>query len=52
METGEYVRRENDFADVMERAGYRKTRSKAGYLYYGVKLKNFSDAGNRWGATG
>lgn len=51
-ETGEYVRRENDFADVMERAGYRKTRTKAGNLYYGVKLKNFNEAESRWGATG
>lgn len=51
-ETGEYVRRENDFADVMERAEYRKARTKSGNVYYGVKVKNFSDAGNRWGATG
>lgn len=51
-ETGEYVCREKDFSDAMEREGYRKNRTKAGYMYYGVRLKSFSEAGNRWGATG
>lgn len=51
-DTGEFVRRESDFSDVMIKAGYRKNRSKSGFFYHGVRLGNSSAAGNRWGATG
>ena len=51
-DTGEYVRRENDFADVMERAGYQKITPKNKRTWLGLRLQNFSEAGNRWGATG
>lgn len=51
VETGEYVRRENDFADAMERAGYQKITPKNRKTWVGLRLQNFSGTENHWGAT-
>lgn len=51
VETGEYVRRENDFADVMERAGYQKITPKNRKTWIGLRLQNLSESANRWSAT-
>lgn len=51
-DTGEYIHRENDFSAAMERAGFRKRRTKAGMMYHGVALRYSANAGNSWAATG
>lgn len=51
-DTGEYVRRENDFSDVMGRAGYQKITPKNRKMWLGLRLKYSCEGGNRWEATG
>lgn len=50
-DTGEYMHRETDFADAMERAGYQKITPKNRKTWIGLRLQTFYGAGNRWGAT-
>ena len=37
-ESGEYVRRENDFAEAMAKAGYRKIQPKGKSIYVGLRV--------------
>lgn len=49
VESGEYVRRENDFAAAMEAAGYQKIKPKNVKTWLGLRLANLA---SHWGATG
>ena len=37
-DAGEFVRRENDFSDAMEKAGFRKSKIRGKPFYYGVRI--------------
>lgn len=50
-ETGEYVRRENDFAAAMEAAGYRKIAPKNRKTWVGLRLDLEAKFLNRCGTT-
>lgn len=50
--TGEYIRREADFAAAMERAGFIKRKTRSGMVYHGAGLRYTGNTGNHWSATG
>lgn len=50
-EAGEFVNRENDFSDAMEKAGYQKIKPKGKYHYIGVRPDYASMYGNRCATT-
>lgn len=52
-ESGEYVRRENDFAEAMAKAEYRKVQSKGKSSYVGLRIDRPADFGGKaYGARG
>ena len=46
-ESGEYVRRENDFAEAMAKAEYRKVQSKGKSSYVGLRVDSPADSGGK-----
>ncbi len=51
-DTGEYTRRENDFAEAMEKAGYQKVKPKGKFHYAGLRLDLAGIYGNPCAARG
>ena len=51
-DTGEYTRRENDFAEEMEKAGYQKVKPKGKYHYAGLRLDFANIYGSPCAASG
>lgn len=49
-ESGEYIRRENDFAEAMIKAGYQKTQPKGKWHYIGLRVDRAATYGNAYGA--
>ena len=51
-DAGEYIHRENDFSDAMEKAGYQKIKPKGKYHYTGLRLDYANIYGKPCVATG
>lgn len=51
-DAGEYVRRENDFADAMGKAGYNKGKINGKPHYYGVRIDYSAEYGTPYSTRG
>lgn len=51
-DAGEYIRRENDFADAMGKAGYRKCKINGKPHYYGARIDYSAEHGTPYSTRG
>ena len=48
-DAGEYIRRENDFSEAMEKAGYQKIKIRSKPHYTGLRIDRAAEFGNSYG---